>query len=218
MNRDDDRSTASELRVDGVVFEAQGRRILGPLDVVVRAGEPLAVTGPSGAGKTVLCLVLAGVLAPTGGTVLLDGAPLDAGDVTVGLVLQHHGLIAGLTARENVALPMQSRGLDRDDIGRRASSALASVGLTAETDRPVEELSGGERQRVGVARAIAGDPRVLIADEPTAELDADNRARVVELLTGPDSDRRMVVVATDDPEILRGFAHVVELPPPGATG
>jgi putative ABC transport system ATP-binding protein len=149
--------------------------------------------------------------------VLLEGVPIDDERILVGLVLQHHGLVAGLTAMENVALPLQSRRFERHDVARRVASALASVGLSAEAGRPIEELSGGERQRVGVARAIAGDPRLLVADEPTADLDADNRTRVMELLTAPTTDPRIVVVASDDPEILRGFRHVIELLPPGRT-
>ena len=217
MIGDGERSTGVELRLDKVMFAPHGNRILGPLDLVVRSGEPLAVTGPSGAGKTTLCLILAGVLDPTDGLVLLDGSPFDGAGATVGLVLQTHGLMAGLTAGENVALPLQSRGLVRHDIARRTASALASVGLTAEAGRPVDELSGGERQRVGVARALAGDPQVLIGDEPTTELDADNRARVIDLLTDPSTVSRIVVVASDDPEILAEFRHVVELPPPGSS-
>ena len=218
MSGDVDRSTHLELRLEGVMFAPHGNQILGPLDLVVPVGEPLAVTGPSGAGKTTLCLILAGVLEPTDGRVLLDGVPFHGDGATVGLVLQTHGLLAGLTAAENVALPLQSRGLARHDIAGRTASALASVGLTAEAGRPVDELSGGERQRVGVARAVAGDPPVLIADEPTAELDAGNRARVVGLLTGATTVPRIVALASDDPEILAGFHHVVELPPPGSSG
>jgi ABC-type lipoprotein export system ATPase subunit len=211
-----DRSIAVGLQLDGVMFAPHGDRILGPLDLVVPVGQPLAVTGPSGAGKTTLCLMLAGVLDPTDGRVLLDGVPIDSARVSVGLVLQTHGLIAGLTAAENVALPLQARGLARHDIARRTAAALASVGLATEAGRPVDELSGGERQRVGVARAVAGDPQVLIADEPTAELDAHNRGRVADLLTGATAVPRIVVVASDDPEILARFRHVVELPPPGS--
>ncbi len=217
MSGVDDQLAHAELQLDGVVFEPGGNHVLGPLDLAVRAGEPLAVTGPSGAGKTALCLIMAGALKPTGGSVLLDGVPIDDERVLVGLVLQHHGLVAGLTAMENVALPLQSRRFERHDVARRVASALASVGLSAEAGRPIEELSGGERQRVGVARAIAGDPRLLVADEPTADLDADNRTRVMELLTAPTTDPRIVVVASDDPEILRGFRHVIELLPPGRT-
>jgi ABC-type lipoprotein export system ATPase subunit len=218
VRSDGDRSTALELRLDGVTFAPEGNRILGPLDLLVPVGEPLAVTGPSGSGKTTACLLLAGVLEPTGGRVLLDGLPFKDGRPTVGLVLQTHGLVMGMTAAENVALPLQARGLARHDIVRRTASSLASVGLAAGAGRPVEELSGGERQRVGVARAVAGDPQVLIADEPTAELDADNRARVIDLLTGPTAVPRIVVVASDDPEILAGFRHVVELPAPRSPG
>jgi ABC-type lipoprotein export system ATPase subunit len=188
-----------------------GRRVLEEIDLVVEAGVPVGLTGPSGSGKTVLCLVLAGALAPTRGRVLLDGRPLVAGRTPVGLILQTHGLVAGLTAEENVALPLQARGLDRADIGERSLRALTSVGLAEQATRPVEDLSGGEHQRVGIARALAGDPLVVIADEPTAELDPGNRETVLSLLMAHGVQTRIVVVASDDPEVVAAFPRVVEL-------
>jgi putative ABC transport system ATP-binding protein len=198
------------LRLEAGRVDLQGRTVLGPLDLDIEAGVPLAVTGPSGSGKTVLCLVLAGALEPTTGRVRLDGDPVPAG--AVGLVLQTHGLVPALTADENVALPLQARRLPRADVARRAGMALTAVGLAAERSRPVDDLSGGERQRVGVARAIAGDPAVLVADEPTAELDPENRERVMALLTTPTTPARILVVASDDPEVLAAFPRVLELP------
>ena len=203
------------LRLEGVVVHLGGRAVLEGLDFAVHAGETVAITGPSGAGKTVLCLLLAGALEPSGGRVWVEvegnegpaGEQLESGSpprvgATTGLILQTHGLVASLTAEENVALPLQSRGLAREDVMRRTAQALADVGLARHASRPVDELSGGERQRVGIARALASDPAILVADEPTAELDPDNRARVLDLLLGLSQRGRALVVASDDPEVV----------------
>jgi ABC-type lipoprotein export system ATPase subunit len=204
--------SSRSLRLEDVDVELDGRKALTNIDLAVTGGDPLGLTGPSGSGKTILCLVLAGALAPTRGRLLLNGKPLTAQDrLRVGLIFQNHGLVAGLTALENVALPLQARRMGRAEIARRCSEALASVGLADESTRLVEELSGGERQRVGVARALAGDPEVVIADEPTAELDPENRERVLGLLIGPRASQRIVVVASDDPEIMMRLHSFVEL-------
>jgi ABC-type sugar transport system ATPase subunit len=206
------RGQGRTLELEHVEVDFGGHGVLAGIDLVVGAGVPVGLTGPSGSGKTVLCLVLAGALAPTRGRVLLNGRPFVPGDETpVGLILQTHGLVAGLTAEENVALPLQARGLDRDEIGERSLRALASVGLTGLATRSVEELSGGEHQRVGIARALAGGPAVLIADEPTAELDPENRAIVLGLLMAHAAGPHIVVVASDDPEIVAALPRVVEL-------
>lgn len=215
------------LVADKVGVELGGRRVLEDVDLMLESGRPVAVTGPSGSGKTVLCLVLAGALRPTRGRVWLvrEGGgdvpePRDASSGSgagqapgylAGLVLQTHGLVSGLTAEENVALPLQARRVDRAEVATRTARALFDVGLEKHAARPVDELSGGERQRVGIARAIALDPTVLIADEPTSELDPDNRSRVIELLIGASATDRIVVVASDDPDVLSHFATIVFL-------
>lgn len=204
-------SRPSSLRAEGLTLDVGGVRILRDIDLSVDAGVPLALTGPSGAGKTMLCLALAGVAAPTAGSLLVDETPWGDATVAVGLVLQAHGLVTGLTAEENVALPLQDAGVDAPVIGARVHDALERVGLGAEGPRRVEELSGGERQRVGVARALALDPDILVADEPTSELDPGNRRRVLELLAHFASLPRLLVVATDDGEVLRSFSRVVAL-------
>jgi ABC-type lipoprotein export system ATPase subunit len=191
--------------------ELGGHAVLEGIDLVIDGGLPMALTGPSGSGKTVLCLVLAGALAPSRGQVLLNDRPFCAGATSIGLILQSHGLAEGLTAEENVALPLQARGLSRAEIGRCSSRALASVGLGGLETRRIEELSGGEHQRVGIARALAGDPAVLIADEPTSELDPENRQIVLGLLLDHAAKSNVVVVASDDPEVVATFPQVVEL-------
>jgi ABC-type lipoprotein export system ATPase subunit len=199
------------LEVSRLCVELAGRPVLDGIDLLVESGVPVAVTGPSGSGKTVLCLVLAGALVPSRGQVQLDDRPLRGGEAPIGFILQSHGLAEGLTVEENVALPLQARGLSRAEIGRRSSHALASVGLGGLETRRIEELSGGEHQRVGIARALAGDPIVLIADEPTAELDPENREIVLGLLLDHASRSNIVVAASDDPEVIARFSRVVEL-------
>lgn len=206
--------SASELRADGVGLDLGGRTVLEGISLTVRAGESLAVSGPSGSGKTVLLLVLAGLISPTRGTVLVDGTPIGSGhdrsDVGFGIVLQTQGLVPELTADENVALPLQDRGLAAGEVTDRTNRALTAVGLDAVGDRLAAELSGGQRQRVGVARALAGAPGIVIADEPTAELDPDNRARILSLLLDP-TPPRIVVVASNDPEVSSACRHVLHL-------
>jgi ABC-type lipoprotein export system ATPase subunit len=198
------RLEAVELGVD-----LGGRTLLEDITLIALAGVPVALSGPSGSGKTVLLYALAGLLPSVSGRVLLDGVPLASGDTRdrakFGIVLQGGGLASGLTSEENVALPLQARGLDREEVASRSRESLAAVGLDDTADRLVEDLSGGQRQRVGVARALAGSPEVLLADEPTAELDPSNRSRVISLLLNPAS-AMIVFIASNDPEVC-GACH-----------
>jgi len=203
----------SELRTEDLGLDLGGRTVLDGIGLTVQAGVPLAIAGPSGSGKTVLLLALAGLIDPTRGTVLIDGSPLVAGDTSArprfGVVLQTQGLVPELTADENVALPLQQRGLGAAEVAMRTRDALGSVGLDEVGDRLTGELSGGQQQRVGVARALAGSPQIVLADEPTAELDPDNRARVLSLLLAPAD--RIVVVASNDPEVSDACRRVLRL-------
>ncbi|HEV2361205.1 MAG TPA: ATP-binding cassette domain-containing protein [Acidimicrobiales bacterium] len=200
------------IRLGHVGLEIAGRRALEDVNLEFEGGVPVAVTGPSGSGKSALCLVLAGAVEPTRGTVLVDGHPISSEDRgNTGLVLQVHGLVSGLTAAENVALPLLAQRRTSDDVRDRSIKALASVGLADDGDRVVDELSGGQGQRVGIARALAGDPGVLVADEPTAELDPDNREIVLDLLLEAAARGKIVIVASDDPAVISRFPRVVEL-------
>jgi putative ABC transport system ATP-binding protein len=205
--------SAQELRAEGLGVDAGGRTVLDGIDLVATAGRSIAVTGPSGSGKTVLLHTLAGLIFPARGTLWLDGTPLNRSAPTrteVGLVLQHHGLASGLTAEENIALPLQARGLEREEITVRCHEALDVVDLRGAGHRMVDELSGGQRQRVGVARALAGRPSVMLADEPTAELDPVYRALVLALLLDP-SANRIVLIAANDPELVEACDRVLSL-------
>jgi len=187
----------------GLRYTPTDRTVLDDVGIAVSAGEMVAVTGPSGSGKSSLLALLAGLAVPTDGEVRVDGEPLAAGaDTGFGLVLQGYGLVSVLTAAENVEVPLQAHGVARDDAIARAAAALRSVGLLELADRRVEELSGGQRQRVAVARALATVPRVLLADEPTAQQDAATKASLLALLRDAADAGAAVVVATHDPEVV----------------
>lgn len=170
-------------------------------------GRLVALTGPSGSGKTTLLWLLAKLLEPEVGTVRLgDTAITDlstAQRVGIALVPQGNGLAASLTARENVPLPLLARTRRRRAqaaAGERSDTALDAVGLRESGGHLIEELSGGQQQRVAIARGLALAPAVLLADEPTSELDHGNRERVLHLLRGVAERGATVLMATHDPE------------------
>jgi putative ABC transport system ATP-binding protein len=163
--------------------------ILYPLDYRVERGEFVAVTGPSGSGKSTLLGLVAGLDAPSTGTITVDGREITGlGEddlarlrgATIGFVFQFFHLIPSLTALENVMVPMEIAG--RVDAASRARALLDEVGLTARGHHYPSQLSGGEQQRVALARALSNDPPVLLADEPTGNLDSGNGRHVMDLL------------------------------------
>jgi putative ABC transport system ATP-binding protein len=190
----------------GLGFRVGDRAIVEGVDVDAHPGQLLALCGPSGAGKSTVLALLGGLLVPHAGTVTLDGAPVRVGDLAVrrrvGLVLQGYGLVSALTGRENIAIALQARKLDRDEVRTRTAAVLDQVGLTDVADHLIDDMSGGQQQRVAVARALACAPDVLLADEPTAELDAENRERVVALLTAHARTGATVVIASHDPDVV----------------
>ena len=150
----------------------------------VRPGMQVALTGPSGSGKTTLLHLLAGLDAPTSGTIAwpgLDGSP-EGRPGLIGMVFQGPSLLPPLDVTENVALPLLLAGFTETHARDRATAALHDVGLDELAARLPEELSGGQAQRVAVARALAARPRVILADEPTGQLDSAHAAQVVGLL------------------------------------
>jgi putative ABC transport system ATP-binding protein len=190
------------LRAVGVVADRGGRRILDGVSLTLQAGERVAVTGHSGVGKTTLLHALAGLEPADAGRVLLGEHAVDESTRTrIGLVPQHHGLVALLTAAENVELALQAVRRPRATIADAARQALEDVGLGRRTEHLVDELSGGEQQRVAVARALALSPEVLLADEPTAELDAENRTRVLDALHRAALAGTAVLLTTHDDEV-----------------
>ncbi|MGA9776307.1 MAG: ATP-binding cassette domain-containing protein [Candidatus Dormiibacterota bacterium] len=204
----------SEIRLSGVGVRVGGRVILDHVDLTIRAGESLAITGPSGSGKTTLLLLAGGLQDAAEGQVLLDGRPMARDPDTrkrFGVVLQNHGLVAVLTAQENVALPLQARGLPAVEVERISLDALASVGLHPQADALVQNLSGGQQQRVAVARALAGSPEVILADEPTSELVAEQRRAILDTLLRQSREGRVLVIATHDPEVVEACDRSVQL-------
>jgi putative ABC transport system ATP-binding protein len=207
--------SARVLDAVGLRYEVAGRVILDGVDLRAEVGRVLAVSGPSGAGKSSLLAVLAGLIAPTAGTVAFDDAPVVVGDLAlrrrVGLVLQGYGLVTALTARENVAIALQARGVTQDEVRQRTAATLESVGLADVADHLIEDMSGGQQQRVAVARALVTAPDLLCADEPTAELDAENRERIMSLLVAAAGRGSVIVIATHDPDVIERCDNVLEL-------
>ncbi len=187
----------------------QTRTLFGPLDLTIAEGTVVAVTGPSGCGKTTLLRLLGGLTAPTEGEIYVLGERLGSLDRAqraalrrehVAVVGQQMGLVPFLTAAENVELALALRGVAPADAAERAAGALDAVGLGARLRMQAARLSAGERQRVAVARALAGRPRVLLADEPTARLDEANALGVASLLRRAAAEHGVAVVcATHDP-------------------
>jgi len=176
------------------------------VDLEVRAGELLAVTGPSGSGKTTLLHCLAGLDDPDRGTVLvrgvaLSGLPASERARHAAVVLQSGNLLGVLSAVENVEVPLLLAGTSPRRARPRALAALDRVGLAARAGHRPAALSGGEQQRVAIARALAAEPAVLVADEPTASLDATAAAAVADLLAELPRAGVAVVVATHDPAV-----------------
>ncbi|MCR4373359.1 MAG: ABC transporter ATP-binding protein [Acidobacteria bacterium] len=190
--------------------------ILHPTSLTIARGRTVAITGPSGSGKSTLLGLLAGLDTPTTGRVLIDGVNITAlGEEAlarlrgekIGIVFQFFHLIPSLTALENVLVPMELAGAA--DARARAGVLLADVGLTGRGHHYPSQLSGGEQQRVAIARALANDPPLLLADEPTGNLDSGTGHQVIDLLIAVNRTRgRTLVLVTHDPE-LAGLADEV---------
>jgi putative ABC transport system ATP-binding protein len=193
--------------------------ILRGISLDIDAGEVVGIVGPSGSGKTSLLMVLAGLERASAGSVLLDGhdlTPLDEDALarlrrrTVGIVFQAFHLIASMTALENVAIPLELAG-DRD-AEARAAEALRAVGLGHRLTHLPGQLSGGEQQRVALARAFAPRPRLLLADEPTGNLDRATGETVMELLFGLQAEAgTTLLLITHDPALAARCGRIVRI-------
>lgn len=195
----------SSVSVDrlSVAYEA-GQPVLRGVSVSLESGSMLAVTGSSGAGKTTLLRSIAGLLQPAEGTVAIDGVVVRGRDhaveMRVVVVPQDNGLAAILTADENVQVVLMANGRPPVDARHDAAVWLERLGLSGQRDQLVEELSGGQQQRTAVARGLALQGDVLLADEVTSELDVASRQHVLELLRTEAERGAAVVFATHDPE------------------
>jgi putative ABC transport system ATP-binding protein len=208
------------LQARGLSYQRAGQQILAGVDLDVAAGQSLAVTGPSGSGKTSLLAILAGLSAPTEGTVLVNGEPITrfAGPPRgVSLVLQGYGLVSLLTAAENIEVALRATGRPARTARTLALAALEQLGLVAHADQLVHELSGGQQQRTAVARALALEPRLLIADEPTAELDPPARILALARMFEVAESGGALVLATHDPEVAERCDQVLDLSQPAAS-
>jgi putative ABC transport system ATP-binding protein len=200
--------------LDGLSFEAG-------------AGELAVLLGPSGSGKTTLLSCLGGILTPTSGVIRVGDAEvtsLSGGALEryrrnqVGFVFQAFNLIPSLTARENVAMPLLLTGHSRADAFRRADDLLAQVGLTDRASHRPSRLSGGQQQRVAVARGLGQDPPLLLADEPTANLDFIQAEAVIRLLRELRDQGRIIIVSTHDARLLPIADRVIQMAPDQAHG
>jgi putative ABC transport system ATP-binding protein len=200
-----------ELRGLSKTVDSGGRplTILHPLDLIVPSGQFVAVVGPSGSGKSTLLGLIAGLDDPSSGQILIDGADITGlGEDAlarlrgqkIGFVFQSFHLIPSLTALENILVPMEIAG--RRDAAGRAKTLLDEVGLQGRGHHYPSQLSGGEQQRVAIARALSNDPIIVLADEPTGNLDSANGRHIVDLLLAVNRTRgTTVVLVTHDAEL-----------------
>jgi putative ABC transport system ATP-binding protein len=213
------------LMTEGLTREYRmGRNVIKALDQVdlnVQSNEFISIMGPSGCGKSTLLNLMGGLDQPTTGKVLLDGEDLGGYNEEelaalrrekLGLIFQRHELFPVLTARENVEFPMLLDGIDQVDRSVRADELLALVGMAGKASFLPDELSGGQQQRVGIARALANKPQILLADEPTGNLDSDTASEIVNILQALIRDMGLtLIMVTHDPETASRADRILHL-------
>ena len=213
--------TSPALEVRNLCMQYDEGRVeaLRGVDLSIGAGEYLAITGPSGSGKSTLLHLLGGLDTPTSGEVLFRNARLGSAidldtyrSQHVGFIFQAFHLIPTLRSIENVQLPMMGSSQKGFDRAERARGLLEEMGLDHRSQHYPNQLSAGERQRVAIARALANEPEILLADEPTGNLDSVNSARIMEILTGIQKQRGMtLIVVTHENEIAHSAARQIRV-------
>jgi putative ABC transport system ATP-binding protein len=208
------RELARYYEMGGVTIKA-----LDGVDLEIGRGEYVSIVGPSGSGKTTLFNMIGGLDKPTNGRVYIDGvdiSKLDAYELAwlrcrkIGYIFQTFNLIQVLTAVENVALPTVFAGVPRDEGLETAEKLLASVGLGERIHHRPTELSAGQQQRVAIARAMANDPAIILADEPTGNLDLNTGMEIIDLLHGLNKTRGMTLIAaTHDLKMIKASDRIV---------
>jgi putative ABC transport system ATP-binding protein len=211
--------SARDLRREYHMGEDLVRAVRG-VSLDVDAGDYAAIVGPSGCGKSTMLNLLGGIDRPDSGTVTIDKRRIDQMSdreatrfrlLHIGFVFQRFYLMPALTAMENVELPMAEAKVPASERRRRARDLLAYVGLGERRDHRPSQLSGGEQQRVAIARALANSPRILLADEPTGELDAKTGREMIELLAQVNRDGTTILVVTHDENLALAARRVVHM-------
>jgi len=193
---------------------------LAEINLEIHTGEYVCIAGPSGSGKSTLLAIIGLLDTPSGGRYVLRGQPLDTLDIAgravirnreIGFIFQSFNLIGDMTVYENVELPLTYRGMSRVERKRRVEQALERVGMSHRTVHYPSQLSGGQQQRVAVARALAGSPSILLADEPTGNLDSRNADAVMELLSELHGDGATICMVTHDPRFAQHADRAIHL-------
>ena len=212
------------IRIKGLTkhYQMGGQivRALDGVDLDIDAHTFTVVMGPSGSGKSTLLYLLGGLDRATAGEILVDGQRLDQMDEnalalfrrrTMGFVFQSFNLIASMTALDNVSFPMQFAGVNASKRNQQARTILDQVGLGNRAEHRPTELSGGQQQRVAIARALVNNPSVILADEPTGNLDTSSGAAIMQVLSDLHTSGRTVLVVTHDPRMTRFATHKIFL-------
>lgn len=194
--------------------------VLKSIDLRIESGEFVAVIGPSGAGKSTLMYQLSLLDEPTAGEVIIDGvktSELNNAEKTefrlrqLGYVFQDYALLPEMTALENVALPMIMQSMSKNEAYAQAQKALERIGLSDKLGNLPSQLSGGQQQRVSIARAVAHDPKILFADEPTANLDITSSHQVLEVFLDLHKDGQTIIMVTHEQEYAQKAERVIQL-------
>ena len=188
--------------------------VVKDLNLDIAEGEFITMLGPSGSGKTTCLMMLAGFETPTNGEIYLDSNPISnipPHKRGIGMVFQNYALFPHMTVYENLAFPLRVRKVSKDDIDKKVDKALSMVSLTGFENRMPGQLSGGQQQRVAVARALVNNPELILADEPTGNLDPETSEKIMHLLKSVANEEKTVIMATHDFDIINKYpARVVK--------